>query len=118
MNPVELTKEIARVLDSKKAVDIKAIETTEVTIIADFFLVASGTSSTHTKSLAEDVEFELEKKGISPTRIEGRATGWVLMDYGSVIVHIFQAESREYYNLERLWTDAALLDLSGILTEN
>lgn len=117
MTPKELTKEIVKVLDEKKAVDIKAIETTEITIVSDFFVIASGTSNTHVKSLADDVEYEIQKRfSINPKGIEGRATGWILLDYGSVLVHIFQEESREYYNLERLWVDAKVMDLSDIVT--
>ena len=115
----ELVKEIAKVLDEKKAIDIKAIKTEEVTIVSDYFVIASGTSNTHTKSLADDVEYEIKQRtGIAPEHIEGRATGWILLDYGTVIVHIFQQENREYYNLERLWADASIVDLSDIITEN
>ncbi len=115
----DLVKEIAKVLNEKKAIDIKAIETTEVTIVSDYFVIASGTSNTHTKSLADDVEYEIKQRlGIDPEHIEGRATGWILLDYGWVIVHIFEKESREYYNLERLWADANIVDLSDVITED
>lgn len=119
MESKELAREIARILDMKKAEQIVAIETEEVTIVSDVFVIANGTSNTHTKALAEDLEFEMNKKfGIVPDHIEGRATGWVLLDYGTVLVHIFDKESREYYNLERLWVDAKTIDLSDIITEN
>ncbi len=114
MKELELTKAIAKVLDKKKALDIKAIHITEYSIVADYFIVASGTSNTHVKSLADDVEFELKQQGVEPDHIEGRATGWILLDYGSVIVHVFTPESREYYNLERLWSDAQTVDLSDV----
>ena len=108
-----LVREIVKVLDEKKAMNIVAIETEEVTIVSDFFVIASG------MSLADDVEYEIKKRlGIDPEHIEGRATGWILLDYGSVIVHVFQQESREYYNLERLWTDAKVFDISDILTQD
>ena len=115
----ELAREIAKVLDKKKAENIVAIETEEVTIVSDVFVIANGTSNTHTKSLADEVEYEIKKRlGIDPEHIEGRASGWILLDYGTVLVHVFDRESREYYNLERLWTDAKTLDLSDILTED
>ena len=118
MTQRELTQEIVKVLDEKKAIDIKAIETTELTILSDFFVIASGTSTTHTKSLANDLEHELIKRhSINVKTIEGRATGWILLDFGTVLVHIFSQESREYYNLERLWGDARVMDLSDIITE-
>lgn len=113
----KLVLEIAKVLDEKKAMDIVAIKTEEVTIVSDYFVIASGTSNTHTKSLADDVEYEIKQRlDISPEHIEGRATGWILLDYGTVIVHVFQHDDREYYNLERLWADAQQLDLSDVIT--
>ena len=114
-----LVKEIAKVLDEKKAVDITAIKTEEVTIVSDYFIIASGTSNTHAKSLADDVEYEIKQRhGIDPEHIEGRATGWILLDFNDVIVHVFLNESREYYNLERLWADASTVDLSDVITED
>ena len=114
-----LVKEIAKVLDEKKAVDITAIKPEEVTIVSDYFIIASGTSNTHAKSLADDVEYEIKTRlGIDPEHIEGRATGWILLDYGTVLVHIFTQDNREYYNLERLWADASTVDLSDVITED
>lgn len=118
-DPKVLAREIAKVLDEKKAMNIVAIKTEEVTVVSDFFVIASGTSNTHTKSLADDVEYEIKNRlGVDPEHIEGRATGWILLDYGTVIVHLFQGETRDYYNLERLWQDASMLDLSDVLTED
>ena len=117
MTPKEIALKAVQILDSKKAEDIKVIEVTEQTIVADYFVLATGTSSTHVKALADDVEYELEQIGVHDGHIEGRATGWVLLDYGAVLVHVFDKESRAYYNLERLWTDANLVDLSGILKD-
>ena len=114
-----LVKEIAKVLDEKKAVDIVAIKTEEVTIVSDYFIIASGTSNTHAKSLADDVEYEIKTRfNIDPEHIEGRATGWILLDYGTVLVHVFTQDNREYYNLERLWADASSVDLSDVITED
>ncbi len=118
-DPAILVKEIAKVLDEKKAMDIVAIKTEEVTIVSDYFVIASGTSNTHVKALADDVEYEIKQRlGIDPEHIEGRATGWILIDYGTVIVHVFQHEDRNYYNLERLWADASVIDLSDVITED
>ena len=114
-----LVKEIAKVLDEKKAVDIVAIKTEEVTVVSDYFIIASGTSNTHAKSLADDVEYEIKTRfNIDPEHIEGRATGWILLDYGTVLVHVFTQDNREYYNLERLWADASSVDLSDVITED
>ena len=111
----ELIKNIVKVLDEKKAEDIKIIETAELTIVADCFIVATGTSSTHVRSLSGEVEEELSKLGVEPEHIEGRATGWILLDYGTVVVHIFDRQSREYYNIERLWQDAKIRTAEEIL---
>lgn len=112
-----MIKNIVKILDDKKAEDIKAIEIRELTIVADCFIIASGTSSTHVKALAGEVEDAMDKMGVKPNHIEGRATGWIVLDYDTIIVHIFQRESREYYNLERLWQDADYLDIDKILAE-
>lgn len=117
MTPKEIALKAVSILDNKKGMDIKAIEVTQQTIVADYFVIATGTSSTHVKSLADEVEYELSQIGVDNGHVEGRATGWILLDYGAVLVHIFDKESREYYNLERLWTDATELDLSDILTD-
>ena len=115
MTELELAREIVKVLDNKKGMDIKLIEITEHSIVADQFVIVSGTSNTHVKALADEVEYELSQKGTEPAHIEGRATGWILLDYSSVLVHVFTGEAREYYNLERLWQDARTIDISDIV---
>ena len=118
MTSLEKAKSIVKILDEKKATDLTVIETQELTVMSDYFVIASGTSNTHVRSLADDVEFEMSKLGVEIDHIEGRATGWILLDYGDVLVHVFQPESREYYNLERLWGDAAKVDISDIVIED
>ena len=117
MTSKELLESIVRVLDEKKAEDIVAIETAGVTIVSDYFIIASATSNPHVKSLADDVEDEMAKFGVFPAHVEGKATGWILLDYSDVIVHVFLRESREHYNLERLWADAKQVDISHLITE-
>ena len=114
MTPKEIAESAIKALDEKKGVDIKMIATGKVTVVSDYFVIVSGTSNTHVKSLADEVEDALTTAGAEPGHIEGKATGWILLDYGSVVVHVFTGESREYYNLERLWSDAAALDISDI----
>lgn len=116
MTSLETAKSIVKILDNKKAIDIDLIETKELTIVSDYFVIANGTSNTHVRALADEVEEEMNKLGVEPEHIEGRATGWILLDYGCVLVHIFDPQSREYYNLERLWGDAAMVDISDIVT--
>ena len=117
MTSKELLEKIVSILDEKKAEDIVAIETAGITIVADYFVIASATSNPHVKALADDVEDELAELGVFASHIEGRATGWILLDFNDVIVHVFLNESREYYNLERLWADANQVDLSHLITE-
>ncbi len=118
MTSLEKAKNIAKILDKKKAIDIVGIETKELTVMSDYFIIASGTSNTHVRALADEVDDEMKKLGVEVDHIEGRATGWILLDYNDVLVHIFQPESRQYYNIERLWNDAARVDLSDVLTED
>ena len=116
MTSLETAKNIVKILDNKKAMDIDLIKTQELTIVSDYFIIANGTSNTHVRALADEVEEEMTKLGVEPDHIEGRATGWILLDYGCVLVHVFDPQSREYYNLERLWGDAAKVDISDIVT--
>ena len=118
MTSLENAKNIAKILDKKKAIDIIGIETKELTVMSDYFVIASGTSNTHVRALADEVDDEMKKLGVEVDHIEGRATGWILLDYNDVLVHVFQPESRQYYNIERLWNDAARVDLSDVLTED
>ena len=118
MTSLEKAKNIAKILDKKKAIDIIGIETKELTVMSDYFVIASGTSNTHVRALADEVDDEMKKLGVEVDHIEGRATGWILLVYNDVLVHVFQPESRQYYNIERLWNDAARVDLSDVLTED
>ncbi len=118
MTSLEKAKNIVKILDKKKAIDIIGIETKELTVMSDYFIIASGTSNTHVRALADEVDDEMKKLGVEVDHIEGRATGWILLDYNDVLVHVFQPESRQYYNIERLWSDAARVDLSDVLTED
>lgn len=112
MQPLELAKTIAKALDSKKALDIKLLRVHDLTVLTDYFVIASGTSNTHVGSLADEVQFKLSQLDIKPTRVEGAGTrDWILLDYGSVVVHVFYPEARDYYALERLWADGEPVEL-------
>ena len=100
----ELALKIAHILDERKAQDIKIINVNKKTVIADYFVIAGGNSRTQVNALADEVEYKLGLEGIKPTRVEGRGDGtWVLVDFDSVLVHIFGRESRDFYKLEKLW---------------
>lgn len=117
MERTELMKNIVATLDNKKATDIKSLEITELTAVADYFVIATGTSGTHIRALADEVEDTLTKMGVEPKHIEGKTTGWILLDYGTVVVHLFTPDQRELYSLEHLWGDAKEYDISTIITE-
>ena len=103
-------------LNDKKAKEISAIEVGELTVIAECFILATATSGTHVKALADIVEEKLSENGFEPDHIEGKATGWILLDYSGVVIHIFTKDTREFYNLDRLWSDGTQIDLDNILT--
>ena len=110
LEPKELTKIIVNVLEEHKAQDINILEVSELTVLGDYFVLASGTSTTHVKSLADAVEKRLNELEIKRNGVEGRGSAsWILMDYGNVIVHVFHKETRAFYNLERLWGDGIQL---------
>ena len=119
MTPKEMALTAAKALDEKKGGDIAAIEITEQTTLADYFVLCTATSTTQIKALADVCETALKDAGEPPHHVEGHRGGtWILLDFSSVVVHIFNEEAREFYDLERLWSDAAPVDLSGVLTEN
>ncbi|HTE66259.1 MAG TPA: ribosome silencing factor [Candidatus Binatia bacterium] len=108
VDPGELAHRIVDVASDKKAADIVLLRTSEVTSMADYFVIASGRSDRQVQALSKAIVDELRDEGIKPLGIEGRGGArWVLIDYGSVIVHLFAPEEREYYGLERLWSKAA-----------
>lgn len=115
LNTTDILKIAAKALDEKKAIGLVALKVTELTIVTDYFLMASATSSTHVRALADEVEEMLSREGLEPHHIEGRATGWILIDYGSVVVHVFDKASRDFYQLERLWNDGEECDLSELI---
>lgn len=105
MTSIEKAENIVKFLDEKKAVGIRVLRISDLTAISDYFVVANGTSTTHIKALADEVDFRMGELGENG-RLEGKATDWLLLDFGDVIVHIFLPEAREHYNLEKLWADA------------
>ena len=118
-DPETLAKFIVSGLDSKKARDIRLLHVEDRTIIADYFVIATGSSRTQIRSFADEVEFKLSGYGIAPHHIEGADTGiWLLEDFGSVVVHIFSGEGRKFYNLDKLYEDTTEHDISSLITED
>ena len=105
---MNITQEICKILDSKKAQDIVVVDIRHLTVIADDFIICSGRSTTQVKALANYVDDEMSKLGREPLRSEGKQEGrWAVVDYGDVIVHIFHEETRRLYSLEQLWSDGS-----------
>jgi ribosome-associated protein len=116
MTTYEQAIKTAQILSNKLGSDIKVIEISDVSVLADYMVIATGRSSTQVKALADEVEFKLDELGISVSHIEGyRSNSWILLDYVDVIVNVFDEEAREFYDLERLWQDGKEIDLSGII---
>lgn len=114
LKPNELTDKIVKVLDDKKARDISVINIEGITTIADYFVICSGTSTTHIKTLADEIEEKMKEEGIKPLNKEGyNSARWILVDYGDVVVHIFHEEDRSHYNLERLWSDGIIKNIDS-----
>ena len=116
MNSYEQSILTAKAISSRKGLNIKLIEIGDISSLADYMVIATGTSSTHVKAIADEVEYQLDEAGISVSHIEGyRSNSWILLDYVDVIVHIFSDEAREFYDLERLWQDGKEIDISDIV---
>ncbi len=117
LTPKEIAYEVTKALDAKKGLDIKLLRIDKVSSLADYFLICTGTSSTHVKTLCDYAEYTLEQLGETMLSREGhRGNSWELLDYGSIVVHVFTEEARRFYDLERLWADAQVVDLKNIIT--
>ena len=112
----EVACQVTKALDEKKGVNIQLLKIDKVSSLADYFLICTGTSSTHVKTLCDYAEYTLEQLGEPMLGREGhRGNSWELLDFGSIVVHVFTEEAREFYSLERLWADAEKIDLSDIV---
>lgn len=113
------SKEMARIavesLEEKKAIDVRVIDISEVSTIADYFIIGEGSNRNQVQAIADEVEEALGRAGINPKQIEGYPTAnWILMDYRDIIIHIFDTENRQFYNLEHIWKDGKEIDSSTL----
>ena len=116
--PKEIAYAVTKALDEKKGMDIRLLKIDRVSSLADYFLICTGTSNTHVKTLCDYAEYTLEELGEPMLGREGhRGNAWELLDYGTLVVHVFTDEARKFYDLERLWADAENIDLTGIVIE-
>lgn len=104
-----------KALDDKKGEDIKVIDISEISVLADYFIIANGSNDSQVRALVENVEDELSKAGFEVKQREGYGLGnWVLLDFGSIIVHVFDKENRLFYDLERIWRDGKAVDVESL----
>ena len=114
----EVALAVTKALDEKKGMDIKLLKIDKVSSLADYFLICTGTSNTHVRTLCDYAEYPLEQLGEPMLSREGhRGNAWELLDYGTLVVHAFTEEARRFYDLERLWADAEQIDISDIIIE-
>ncbi len=118
-DPLKLAELMVAILDSKKAKDIKLLHVENQTVIADYFVICTGTSRTQIRALSGEVEFKLQPYDIAPLHTEGGESGiWILQDFGSVILHIFSPDARDFYKLDKLYMDTTERDISALVTED
>lgn len=111
----EIVKIAYDALDDKKGIDIKIINIQDVSIVADYFIIASGDNINQVKALADNVEEQLGKAGYEPAQVEGyKSSNWILLDYHDVIIHIFNEEDRLFYDLERIWKDGKNISIENL----
>ena len=116
LTPKEIAYQVTKALDEKKGMDIKLLKIDRVSSLADYFLICTGTSNTHVKTLCDYAEYAMDQLGEPMLGREGhRGNTWELLDYGSVVIHVFTDEARKFYDLERLWADAEVVNLQDIL---
>lgn len=116
MNSYDLMKKVVCAADDRKAIDLKVLHIEELTSLCDYFVICSGTSAPHINAIYEEIDEKLALEGVNPNAREGvKSQGWILMDYGDVIVHIFSESSRDFYSIERLWSDAPEIDVENLI---
>lgn len=114
----EMTKIALKALDDKMAMDVKVIDINQVSVLADYFIIASGSNQNQVQAMVDNVEEMMTKAGYEPKQIEGtKNSSWILMDYGDLIIHVFDEENRLFYDLERIWRDGKVIDMEDFLKE-
>ncbi len=119
LTPKQIAYEAAKALDAKKGLDIQVLRIDRISSLADYFIICTGSSSTHVKTLCDCAEYTIKELGETMLSREGhRGNSWELLDFGTVAVHVFTPDAREFYGLERLWADAERIDINEIVTES
>ena len=114
----EMTKIALKALDDKMAMDVKVLDINQVSVLADYFIIASGSNQNQVQAMVDNVDEMMTKAGYEPKQIEGtKNSSWILMDYGDLIIHVFDEENRLFYDLERIWRDGKVIDMEDFLKE-
>ena len=114
-NYFDIVKTAVKAIDSKRGSDIEVIRVNDITVLTDYFVIATATSNTQLKAIADEVEYKLSEQGIEPHHIEGKASDWICLDYIGVVVHILYKEQRNFYQIERLWEDGEKVDIEDLI---
>ena len=115
---LEMAKVACKALDEKKGEDIKVIEIAGISVLADYFIISNGTNQSQVQAMIDNVQEKMNQAGYSIKRIEGnRSSSWLLLDYGDIVVHVFNREDRLFYDLERIWSDGKMISVEGLLEE-
>ncbi|MCD7796200.1 MAG: ribosome silencing factor [Clostridiales bacterium] len=117
MENIEIVKTAVKAIDSKNGENIEVIDIEDLTVLAEYFVIVTASSTTQLKSIAQEVEYKLSLAGCEPHHIDGRNTPWICLDYNSVVVHIFYKDQRDFYSLERLWEDGKKLDTASFISD-
>lgn len=114
-NYKEIVDIAVKAIDSKRGDDIEVIKVSSITVLTDYFVIATANSNTQLKSIADEVEFKLSQQGVEPHHIEGEKTDWVCLDYIGVVIHILLKDRRGFYQIERLWEDGEKVDIDNLI---
>ncbi len=114
-NYKEIVDIAVKAIDSKRGDNIEVIKVSSITVLTDYFVIATANSNTQLKSIADEVEFKLSQQGIEPHHIEGEKTDWVCLDYIGVVIHILLKDRRGFYQIERLWEDGEKVDIDNLI---
>lgn len=115
MNYFDIVKTAVKAIDSKRGEDIEVIRVSDVTVLTDYFVIASTTSNTQLKAVADEVEYKLSQEGFEPHHVEGKTSDWICLDYTGVVIHILLKQQRGFYQIERLWEDGEKVNIDELI---
>lgn len=116
-NYFEIVETAVKAIDSKRGSDIEVIKVADITVLTDYFVIATATSNTQLKAIADEVEFKLSQQGIEPHHVEGEKSDWICLDYIGVVIHILYKDKRDFYQIERLWEDGEKVDIDNLIVK-